>query len=197
MYVDINLLQKKKTYVEWLFIAGILFVISLSIAVFLFSQFSERKSEENQIESSIEQELQLQQATIESAEVTKSAEEQMAAIVDWAKHQPVPTVFLLDHLSSMMPERGFLLSFSYSSSSTATFSMQFDDNVDAAYYLKMLKDSSYITDVKLSSIGTMSTSDETAPDEESYFQPRSVADFEIIINVDEVKAATLKWEDAS
>ena len=197
MYVDINLLQKKKTHVEWLIIAAILFVISIIIVIFLYAQYSERKSEESQIESSIAQELQLQQASIQSTEVPKSAEEQMAAIVDWAKQQPFPTVFLLEHLTSMMPERGFLLSFSYSSSSTATFSMQFDQNVDAAYYLKRLKDSSYISEVILSSIGTRSTSDETAPDEESYFQPRSVADFEITIDVEEVKAATLEWENAS
>lgn len=196
LYVDINLLQKKKTNYEWLIVGAILFVIAFGLSFFLFAQYNDRKSEEAQIESSIENELQLQQAAMETAEVRESVSEQMAAIVEWAKTQPVPTVFLLDHLTSLLPERGFLLTFNYTSPATATFSLQFDSHVDAAYYLKRLKDSSYISAVTLSSIGTMDTSEETAPNEETYYQPRSVADFEITIDVSELKAATQEWEAA-
>lgn len=196
MYVDINLLQKKKTNYEWLIIGAILFVCAIVLGVFLYSQYSERKAEETRIETALQSELELQKASLSSVEVHKTAEEQMAELVEWANHQPVPTVFLLDHLTSLLPERGFILSFSYTSNSTATFSMQFDSNVEAAYYLRMLKDSAYISHVTLSTIGTISASDETAADEETYFQPRAVADFEITINAEKLKAATSEWEAA-
>jgi len=196
LYVDINLLQKKKSNSEWILIAAILFVITLSLAIFLYSQFSEKKAEEAQVESSIQTVLEQQKASLETTAVPETAEEQMKAIVEWANHQPVPTVIFLDHLTSLLPERGFLLSFSYTSNATATFRIQFDTNADAAYYLKRMKESSYLSTVTLRSIGTISTSEDTAANEETYFQPRSVADFEITINIDQLKAASSEWEAA-
>lgn len=196
MYVDINLLQKKKSNSEWLIIAAILFVITISLAIFLYSQYSERKAEEAQVESSIQAVLEQQKASMDTSAVSETAEEQMVKIVEWANSQPVPTVFLLVHLTSLLPERGFLLSFSYTSDATATLRIQFDSNADAAYYLKRLKESSYLSKVTLRSIGTISTSEDTAANEETYFQPRSVADFDITINADKLKAATSEWEAA-
>lgn len=63
----------------------------------------------------------------------------------------------MNHLTSLLPERGFIQSFAYTEAGTVTISVQFDNAREAAYFLENLKDSDWIEDVSLTSLTATET----------------------------------------
>ncbi|PDM41494.1 fimbrial protein [Parageobacillus yumthangensis] len=186
MIVEINLLPKKEPKnVVFLFITVIITAIVL-IAAAVFYVLIDRA--ETQIDS-LEKELKQTQA-LQAIEQQKLADmqsvkeiEELDKTVQWAKEYPLKMVPLLRNMTKLLPERGFIMNFSYAEDGTVTVSVQFDTSEQAAYYLKRLSDAKFIADVQLKSLTAVNAnekSDEQGTTEEQVV-PRYLAQYEMHI----------------
>ncbi|MEK3981058.1 PilN domain-containing protein [Psychrobacillus sp. FSL K6-2836] len=190
MYIDINLLQKKTRKIEWFVVAIILTVVVLFVVFFLYSLHNQEKSVEQQLESNLENELLLQQTEQQNIASSISDKEQLKSLVEWAETRPVPTVFLLMHLSQSFPERGFIKLFTYTiNNSSVSLTGQFESNAEAAHYLTTLKASPYVLDATIISLATNTELENTAVSDTQQFQLRVEAIYEIIIDIESLKQA--------
>jgi type IV pilus assembly protein PilN len=186
MIVEINLLPKKEPKnVVFLFITVIITAIVV-IAAAVFYVIIDRA--ETQIDS-LEKELKQTQA-LQAIEQQKLADmqsvkeiEELDKTVQWAKDYPLKMVPLLRNMTKLLPERGFIMNFSYAEDGTVTVSVQFDTSEQAAYYLKRLSDAKFIADVQLKSLTAVNAnekSDEQGTTEEQVV-PRYLAQYEMHI----------------
>lgn len=186
MLVEINLLPKKEPKnVVFLFITVIITAIVV-IAAAVFYVLIDRA--EMQIDS-LEKELKQTQA-LQAIEQQKLADmqsvkeiEELDKTVQWAKDYPLKMVPLLRNMTKLLPERGFIMNFSYAEDGTVTVSVQFDTSEQAAYYLKRLSDAKFIADVQLKSLTAVNAnekSDEQGTTEEQVV-PRYLAQYEMHI----------------
>lgn len=186
MIVEINLLPKKEPKnVVFLFITVIITAIVV-IAAAVFYVLIDRA--ETQIDS-LEKELKQTQA-LQAIEQQKLADmqsvkeiEELDKTVQWAKDYPLKMVPLLRNMTKLLPERGFIMNFSYAEDGTVTVSVQFDTSEQAAYYLKRLSDAKFIADVQLKSLTAVNAnekSDEQGTTEEQVV-PRYLAQYEMHI----------------
>uniref|UniRef100_C5D5I2 Fimbrial assembly family protein n=1 Tax=Geobacillus sp. (strain WCH70) TaxID=471223 RepID=C5D5I2_GEOSW len=186
MIVEINLLPKKEPKnVVFLFITVIITAIVL-IAAAVFYVLIDRA--ETQIDS-LEKELKQTQA-LQAIEQQKLADmqsvkeiEELDKTVQWAKDYPLKMVPLLRNMTKLLPERGFIMNFSYAEDGTVTVSVQFDTSEQAAYYLKRLSDAKFIANVQLKSLTAVNAnekSDEQGTTEEQVV-PRYLAQYEMHI----------------
>lgn len=190
MYIDINLLQQKKKRMEWVVVGIILFVLALICFFTLFYLHNQEKSVEQQLDTNLANEITLRQAEQQNIEITLSDKEQLESLVQWAENKPVPTVFLLLHLSQSLPEKGFIKLFTYSSNdSVVTMTAQFETNAEAAYYLTTLKSSPYLIEAKLLTLAADTELENPAVSETQQFQPRVEASYEIIVDTEKLKRA--------
>ncbi|SER85601.1 PilN domain-containing protein [Psychrobacillus sp. OK032] len=190
MYVDINLLQHKKKRLEWIVVGIILFVLAIICFVILFYLHNQEKVMEQQLETNLANEFSLRQAEQQNIDVSLSDKEQLESLVEWAEKKPVPTVFLLLHLSQSLPEKGFIKLFTYSSNdSVVAMTTQFESNAEAAYYLTTLKSSPYIVEAKLLTLVTNTELENPAVSETQQFQPRVEANYEIIVDMEGLRKA--------
>jgi Tfp pilus assembly protein PilN len=168
MLVDINLLPQKERGKK-----GLIVIISIVSALFLMLggyylwKIQEAKTNianfENQIETTkkiaeTEQSNSQQNESNMSVTVLKNA-------VEWANSYPIKTVPVMQYLTSLLPERGFIQSFSFTEAGTVSISVQFDSGREAAYFLDTLNESEWIDEVSLSSLITQQVNvgnDETA-----------------------------------
>lgn len=192
MYIDINLLQKKTRKIEWFVVAIILTVVVLFVVFFLYSLHNQEKSVEQQLESHLENELLLQQTEQQNIASSISDKQQLKSLVEWAETRPVPTVFLLMHLSQSLPERGFIKLFTYTiNNSSVSLTGQFESNAEAAHYLTTLKSSPYVMEATLISLAVDPEIEleDTAVSDTQQFQLRVEANYEIIIDIESLKQA--------
>ena len=129
-----------------------------------------------------------------TAEATDSLT-QLASTVEWAKAYPVKTVPVLQKLTSLLPERGFIKTFTYEETGNIVLTVQFEQSREAAYYLSSMLDSNWVSDAKINSLQAITefydqTMDENFDDShvknEKYI-PRYQGEFEITLNQDIIK----------
>ena len=72
--------------------------------------------------------------------------------VEWANSYPIQTIPVMQHLTGLLPERGFIQTFGYTEAGTVTLSVQFDSSREAAYFLENLNESDWIDEANLSSL---------------------------------------------
>lgn len=155
MLVDINLLpQKERDRPAFLIAAiSILLVAVIVWAVLALMAGSHANEQETLTAQSVQ--VASEQAAIRTqleAAQGMNEEQQLKATVDWAESYQFDTVPLLEELVSMLPERGFFESFSYTGLDQAILSVQFDTAREAAYYLAQLKASELIESAALDSV---------------------------------------------
>lgn len=164
MLVDINLLPKKEPK-NVVFLLSALIVAAIAvIAAAVFYVLVDRA--ERQIDS-LEKELK-QTRALQAVELQKLADLESAKEIDelnkatqWAKDYPLKMVPLLRNMTELLPERGFIMNFSYAEDGTVTVSVQFDTSEQAAYYLKRLSDAKFIADVQLKSLSAVNANEES------------------------------------
>lgn len=191
MFIDVNLLPKKEPK-NVVFLVGIIIVLVATIAAGTAFYLSVQKAN-RQIES-LTQELK-QMRALEAAEQQKleniqSMQEvqELKKTVEWAKQYPLKTVLLLRNMAKLLPERGFIMNFSYIENGTVNVTVQFDTSEDAAYYLKRLEDANFVADVQLKSVtATGGQSGQTNATEKNNILPRYVAQYELHVNKDTLK----------
>ena len=155
MLVNINLLAEKERDRPAFIVAAILLIfIGLVVGLVLYFLGN---SYENKQQFLIAQsaEVASQQAAIQEQMLTTEAlndTQKLQKTVDWAKAYQYDTLPLIRELTSLLPERGFFMNFSFTSPSEALIDVQFDTSREAAFYLTQLKSSDMITAVTLSTL---------------------------------------------
>jgi hypothetical protein len=207
MLVEINLLpqkeQKKLGIIVGLIILVALFLLaSIIYYVQIQSTKTSVESVTNQITATqkLEAQLQKQQGTSASA----NSVTQLKTAIDWADKNRIETIPVMSHLTALLPERGFIQTFTYNESGTVTISVQFDTTAEAAGYLNSLNNSSWIDNASLTSLNTSdnssnsnstsntantSTISTVGSNTNKKIVPRYTGQFEIQFNKDAVKKA--------
>jgi type IV pilus assembly protein PilN len=191
MVIDINLLPKKEPK-NVVFLVSTVIVLLLAMATAFVFYVSMQKAEIKI--HSLTQELK-QMRALEVAEQQKLANvqslqevQELEKTVKWAEQYPMKTVLLLRKMTKLLPERGFVMSFSYAEDGTVSVTVQFDTSEEAAYYLKSLSDADFVTEVQLKSLTTMEDkSGEENVEEEKNVLPRYLAQYELHVNKNALK----------
>ncbi|WP_053364230.1 hypothetical protein [Bacillus sp. FJAT-27251] len=157
MLVDINLLPKKEQKNIKIIIILLAALLLVSLAGFFL--LWQGKSYNQQIASLDEQITTTQQlAEIEQEKVlavqTSNSVAVLESAVNWASEDPLKTVPVIKHVTSLLPKRGFIQNISYSETGTVSLTVQFDTSRDAAYYLKTLLNSEWFSEVTLGSVAS-------------------------------------------
>jgi type IV pilus assembly protein PilN len=191
MLVDINLLSDKERDRPAFVVAAIALILFGLVTAIVFYFLGNTYSNKQQVLAAQSAEVVSQQAAIQEQMVTTAAlsdTQKLQKTVEWAEAYQYDTLPLIRELTSLLPERGFFLSFSFSTSNQVTITTQFDTSRDTAFYLTQLKASDMITDVVLSSVSyqplteeaveeTDGTVTEAEPTEE--IMPRYLASYAI------------------
>ncbi|MEK5268114.1 PilN domain-containing protein [Weizmannia sp. FSL W8-0401] len=154
MLVEINLLPKKEPKnIALLFWAGILAGASAIFLIVFFIALHQTKQDLAAVNQQIKQTEALQAA--EQAAQKSNADIQdfkkLSSAVKWASDTPVKTVPVLDKLTKLLPQYGYITDFSCGSTG-ANVTVQFDSPDEAVYFLKRLNDSQYFSGAVLNSI---------------------------------------------
>jgi type IV pilus assembly protein PilN len=194
MLVDIDLLPKKKSRnLTNPLVYGICAFFLLFAAIILLT-FSNLVNKEVQ---TAEQDLQMVQQLREAKEDTinrpqnYTSAQRLETTVAWAEEYPVEMVPLMQNLVGLLPERGFIQSFSYGEAGTLNLTVQFDESRDAAYYLYHLNESPLYQTVNLSSISTSAVEAETTTE----VLPRYIAKYSIEFDREAFKSAEEEAEE--
>ncbi|NWQ40198.1 PilN domain-containing protein [Bacillus sp. EB106-08-02-XG196] len=155
MLVEINLLPQKERGKKSLVIMLVSFAaVLVVIGGIYFWQIQLVKSDiaavENRI-STTKKLAEIEQRNIGNNEAQLSVTVLKSA-VDWANNYPIQTVPVMQHLTGLLPERGFIQTFSYTEAGTVSLSVQFDSAREAAYFLDNLNESDWINEASLSSL---------------------------------------------
>ncbi|MFB5282212.1 PilN domain-containing protein [Peribacillus sp. Hz7] len=185
MLVDVNLLQKKEKKASFFLIFILVGVIVLVAAgIFAWKMYETQAAKEKQLETMLaqykEEKVLKEQSLSEAA--SDNGVERLKAAIAWAEETDTSTSFLLQHITSLLPERGYFMNFSFAEGRTANLSIQFDSSREAAFYLKSLQNSSYIDEAELLSIETESISSEEDMVEEENVLPRYRASYRFGVN---------------
>ncbi|WP_442595252.1 PilN domain-containing protein [Neobacillus sp. D3-1R] len=193
MLIDINLLPKKEkknfSVAIILSLLSVLFIIGTSLTFYygfvLKSQAQQLSLKNQQVTESLRQE----QEQVEMAQSTNSVVELKKA-VEWAQSYPIKSVPVLQHLTSLLPERGFIQQYSYSEDGKVLLTVQFDTSREAAYFLKWLNDSKWIAEANILSLNLGSnneTNTEQTEVPQTEYVPRYIGSFDITLEREKVK----------
>ena len=155
MLVEINLLPQKEPRKKSFFIlVAALAVLFLSLGTYYILQIQSTKSDIANMDNQIKMTKEL--AAIEEKNANKSESELSITLlkgaVEWANSYPIKTIPVMQHLTGLLPERGFIQTFGYTEAGTVTISVQFDSAREAAFFLDNLNESDWIDDANLSSL---------------------------------------------
>ncbi|RIW37699.1 pilus assembly protein PilN [Bacillus salacetis] len=188
MLIDINLLpqkEHKRRLPVYIAIAAISMALLGTVFLIIYTQVSQQKLDNLTKELEMKKEFRIQQETAVSNVESSDGMQQLQTAVKWAEEYPIDTVPVLEHLTSLLPERGFFRQFNYTEDGKINLNVQFDTSRQAAYFLNDLKNSDWIVDVKLASLETTSqaeAADETTALTEDQLMPRYLGQYEISLN---------------
>lgn len=155
MLVEINLLpQKEPRKTSFLIVVAALAVIFLALGTYYFLQIQSTKSDIANMDSQIKMTKDLAAIEEKNAQTSQSAMSVtlLKSAVVWANSYPIQTIPVMQHLTGLLPERGFIQTFGYTEAGIVTISVQFDSARESAYFLENLLESEWIDDANLSSL---------------------------------------------
>lgn len=204
MLIDINLLPRKerKSLVALIIILGLLLLFIFG-SVFLFINYQSTKSDLDSLKTQLQTTSQLraiQEQKLAEINATSTVDE-LKSTIEWTEKLPISSVTLLKHLTSLLPDRGFILNINYQDTGTVTLNVQFDTSREAAYYLNELENSDVINKVTLNSLATsgeeLEKTNKPVKDVlDKILVPRYLAAYQIELNNEKIKELAKK-EDAS
>ncbi|MEH7375661.1 PilN domain-containing protein [Neobacillus drentensis] len=164
MLVEINLLpQKEPKKIGFIITLSCLVALLLLTGAYYLWQTNTAKSNVASLDRQISMTKKIaekENKSTETAEATSSVS-QLKSAIDWANDYPIQTIPVMRHLTSLLPERGFIQSFAYTEAGTISLSVQFDSAREAAYFLDNLNESNWIEEASLSSLAAASTTEST------------------------------------
>jgi type IV pilus assembly protein PilN len=206
MLVEINLLPKKDEKNIAIYVMAGIFLFLLIILFVCFSFYLNGKKEElNTLDKQVtmnQKILEIQQQKLKSYQSSNSVVK-LGTVIKWAKDQPNNIVYVLQKLTSALPQRGFILEFELNGESKITQKVQFDTKTDAAYYLSSILKYPWITDAVINDVNQTdlkqlannqnSTQDQTVTEGE--IVPRYQAEYQIDLNIPLLKKASTKTDN--
>ncbi|WP_096202819.1 hypothetical protein [Bacillus sp. FJAT-45350] len=182
MLVEVNLLPEKEkrdlTPVIIILIIGILLVTATIVLSSLHSSVS---TEVTELENEVQELMILSETTRqELTEQQTNNIGQLEEVISALDKQLFPASLLLDHIVSLLPERGFFLNFNYSLPNEVYFDASFDRIEEIAQFSNALYSSDAIGEVLLSDISTNQILDDEDLNRDEYL-PRYVASYSIKI----------------
>jgi Tfp pilus assembly protein PilN len=164
MLVEINLLPQKepKKYSFIIMLAGLL-VLFILIGGYYFWKTQTINDEMTSLDHQIAMTKKIAEKEQQNSETAASSNSvnQLKSAIEWASDYPLQTVPVMQQLTSLLPERGFIQSFAYTEAGTVTLTVQFDSAREAAYFLDSLHESKWIEDASLNSLSTTQSESET------------------------------------
>lgn len=201
--IEINLLPKKERKSLSSIIIVIISLLILFIgSIYIIFNYQTAKVEVDSLNNELKTTEQLR--AIQEQKLTDitstNAVDQLKTTIDWVQGLPISTVALLEHLTSILPERGFILNISYADTGKVTLTVQFDTNRQVAYYLSELENSEVIKSVQLKSMNTsgeeLERTNKNLKDKlVKFIVPRYVAVYELQLNRQALKATEKKEEE--
>jgi Tfp pilus assembly protein PilN len=157
MLVEINLLpQKEPRKTSFIIVVAAIAIIFLTLGTYYILQIKSTKNDIANMESQIKMTQDLAAIEEKNSQTSESAMSitLLKSAVEWANTYPIQTIPVMQHLTGLLPERGFIQTFGYTEAGTVTITVQFDSAREAAYFLDNLNKSEWIDDVNLSSLTT-------------------------------------------
>ncbi|KPB05532.1 PilN domain-containing protein [Bacillus sp. CHD6a] len=167
MLVDIDLLPKRKSRnLTTPLVYGIcaFFLLFVAIILFIFSNMVNNDVETAEQDLEMVQQLRIAKEEAINTPQNSSSAKRLEDTVAWAEEYPLEMVPVMQDLIRLLPERGFIQSFSYDETGLLNLSVQFDESRDAAYFLYHLNESPQYHSIDLSSISTVEVGDEDSLD---------------------------------
>lgn len=223
MLVEINLLPQKEPRKFNIFILIVLLALTLIVGAFYFWQIQTTKSELANLDRQISMTKEIAVKEENNAEKNES---QMSitllkGAVEWANSYPIKTIPIMQHLTSLLPERGFIQSFAYAEAGTVILTVQFDSAREAAYFLDNLGESEWVGEPTLNSLAIeeqeeaesttsvensadtgseqdtqqVESNQETKDKTKDMYLPRYIGQFEIKLNIVKIKELTTEKSD--
>ncbi|MEH7304946.1 hypothetical protein [Neobacillus drentensis] len=164
MLVDINLLpQKEPKRYSFIITLSSLLVMLLLIGGFYFWKTQTIKDEIASLDRQISVTQKIVEKENQNSKIVASAGSvnQLKTAIQWANDYSVQTVPVMQHLTSLLPERGFILSFGYTETGAVSLYVQFDNAREAAYFLDSLNHSKWVEEASLTSLSAKQSKTET------------------------------------
>ncbi len=163
MLVEINLLPQKEPRKFNILYLIIIIVLLALIGGFYFWLIHSAKSDIASVEQQIQTTKKIAEKTEKNAGKTNDpiSASLLRTAVDWVSDYPIETIPVMNHLTGLLPERGFIQSFAYTEAGTVTISVQFDSAREAAYFLECLKESKWVKEASLDSLSVIEIKETT------------------------------------
>lgn len=180
--ININLLEEKETSHRlpgWILSigAGISLLIGLGFWIISIQISSQITEVEKVLQDTKEKQTTFQ---VNSADEVFSKREELTEAVDSVEKWIFPARSLVEQLISLLPERGFIESYTYTSPGQVNVTVRFDSLQEVASYTDALERAPYISEINVDSIVTRQMEENLNRFE---YRPRYIASF--IIKVGE------------
>lgn len=206
MLVEINLLpQKRKQGKKFYVIIGIIVLLAITITSLLIWQINAKKAEIEETQQQLDVVLSVIEEKNKQLENYNSASsvQELRQAIEWAEAKSFDAVYLIDELTKMLPERGFILDFKMDQNYKINQVIQFDTKSDAAYYLHTLLSNEWVEEAVISETGIEKEFEEEETEEnatpssrDENILPRYKAQYEILLNLEEfAKAANKEFQE--
>lgn len=160
MLVDINLLpQKEPKNYNFIITLSCLVLSLLLISGYYLWQINSTKSEVASLNRQIATIQKVTRNQEEATDYSTNSVSQLKSAIEWANDYSIQIIPVMRHLTSLLPERGFIQSFGYTEAGTITLTVQFDSAREAAYFLDSLNESKWISEASLSSLAAAAPAD--------------------------------------
>ncbi|WNS81818.1 hypothetical protein RRU94_13730 [Domibacillus sp. DTU_2020_1001157_1_SI_ALB_TIR_016] len=189
MLIDINLLpaKRKKNIPLFVWLLTGAAVLAAGLALFAAVHIKQGQVERAEKELAAQQQLReaLEQAAQNASSGTQTSADQLQQAAEWSQTRRLPASPILEHLVSLLPERGFFQAISYVSDEAMNLTVQFDTSREGAYYLAELKDSEWVESASILQVDT--SVDETEEEAKQILEltdglPRYLVQYEIVFN---------------
>ncbi|MBB6445869.1 PilN domain-containing protein [Bacillus benzoevorans] len=202
MLVEINLLPQKNSKSKLIFVMiGIIIFLFVATSAFFVWQINAKEAKLSETQNQLDTKLaMIEQKNQQLKEYNASTSvQELEQAIKWADTQSFDSVFLLDQLTKMLPERGFILDFKIDENYKINQVIQFDTRSDAAYYLHTLLahdwvEEAVISEAKSDELDLGADTEEGKTASVSYYNesnvlPRYIAQYEIILNLQALEKA--------
>lgn len=185
MLVDINLLYQKEKKKPWALLTVIICLVLVALLLtvsWIYYQSQMQKVDQLNRELTANEELRKVYENSSAKNNQTTPTDQLSKAIHWAQVNRKETYVLLQHLISLLPERGFISDFSFQAVGTVILSVQFDTTRQAADFLHHLQTSSYMKNTELQSIDTNQL-EENVDDNQTEL-PRYQAKYQLDLNLE-------------
>jgi Tfp pilus assembly protein PilN len=154
MLVEINLLPQKEPRKFNIVMLSVLLALIIFASAFYIWQIQSTKSELALLDKQIS--MTKETASKQENNAVKNESQMSISLlkdtVNWANTYPIQTIPIMQHLTSLLPERGFIQSFNYVEAGTVSLTVQFDSAREAAFFLENLGSSEWVGEPTLNTL---------------------------------------------